>query len=177
MRVFGITGFSGAGKTTLVEKLIPLIKARGLSVSLVKHTHHGFDIDKPGKDSHRMRIAGAEEVLLANDERWALMHELRGAKEPTLEDQLSRMARVDIVLVEGYRRAPMPKIEVWRSECAKPVRYADDDTIIGMAVDGDAPPGCTLPVMQLARPDVIADFILQHARVMDPRTDAAAGVS
>lgn len=177
MKVFGITGYSGVGKTTLVEKLIPLVKARGLTVSLVKHTHHGFDVDKPGKDSYRMREAGAEEVLLANDERWALMHELRGAKEPTLEDQLSRMAQVDIVLVEGYRRAPMPKIEVWRSECAKPVRYPDDDTIIGMAVDGDAPPGCTLTIMQLARPDTIVEFILAHARVMNPLSDLRVQVS
>ncbi len=171
MNVFGITGYSGAGKTTLIVKLIPLIQAGGLSVSLIKHTHHGFDIDRPGKDSYRMREAGAVEVLLANDDRWALMHELRGAKEPLLEEQLARLTPVDIVLVEGYRRAPMPKLEVWRQALGQPPRYPYDDTIVGVAIDGPAPEGCTLPLLQLSEPEEIAAFVLQRARPMEALRD------
>lgn len=163
MRVFGITGHSGAGKTTLIERLIPALINRGVTVSLIKHTHHGFDIDRPGKDSFRMREAGAREVLLANDQRWALMHELRGAQEPRLEDQLSKMAAVDLVLVEGYKRAPMPKLEVWRAELALPTRFQDDTTICALGVDGAGPPACTLPQMQLHDTAAIVDFILAHA--------------
>ncbi len=164
MNVFGITGYSGAGKTTLIEKLIPLIQGGGLSVSLIKHTHHDFDIDQPGKDSYRMRAAGAVEVLLAGGARWVLMHELRGDREPELQAQLARMTRVDLVLVEGYRQAPIPKLEVWRGALGQAARYPYDDTIVGMAIDGSAPEGCTLPILQLSEPDEIAAFVLQHAR-------------
>jgi molybdopterin-guanine dinucleotide biosynthesis protein B len=163
MRVFGITGHSGSGKTTLIEKLLPILRGRGLSVSLIKHTHHGFDIDKPGKDSHRLREAGAHEVLLAGDARWVLMHELRGDHEPTLEDQLARLAPVDITLVEGYKRAPIPKLEVWRSENQHAPRYPEEATIIGVAVDGIVPEHCALPVFQLSSPELIADFVVLHA--------------
>jgi molybdopterin-guanine dinucleotide biosynthesis adapter protein len=163
MKVFGITGYSGAGKTTLIEKLIPLVQAGGLSVSLIKHAHHEFDIDKPGKDSYRMREAGAVEVLLAGGARWVLMHELRGDQEPELAAQLARMTPVDLVLVEGYRRAPIPKLEVWRGAAGQPPRYASDDTIVGVAIDGLAPEGCTLPLLPLSQPEDIAAFVLQHA--------------
>ena len=163
MNVFGITGYSGAGKTTLIEKLIPLVQAGGLSVSLIKHAHHEFDIDKPGKDSFRMREAGAVEVLLAGGARWVLMHELRGDQEPELKAQLARMTPVDLVLVEGYRRAPIPKLEVWRGAVGQPPRYPYDDTIVGVAIDGLGPEGCTLPMLQLSQPEDIAAFVLQHA--------------
>lgn len=167
MKVFGITGHSGAGKTTLIERLIPALIARGVSVSLIKHTHHGFDIDRPGKDSFRMREAGAREVLLANDQRWALMHELRGAPEPQLEAQLRKMAPVDLVLVEGYKRAPMPKLEVWRAALGLPTRFQDDATICALGVDGAGPADCALPLLQLQDTAAIVAFILTHAASMN----------
>lgn len=163
MRVFGITGHSGSGKTTLIEKLLPILRARGHTVSLIKHTHHGFDIDKPGKDSHRLREAGAHEVLLAGDARWVLMHELRGEHEPTLEQQLARLTPVDFALVEGYKRAPIPKLEVWRSENQHAPRFPEESTIVAVAVDGVAPECCSLPIFQLSSTEQIADFVLQHA--------------
>ncbi|WP_034411010.1 molybdopterin-guanine dinucleotide biosynthesis protein B [Derxia gummosa] len=163
MKVFGITGWSGSGKTTLIERLLPALVARGLSVSVIKHTHHNFDIDKPGKDSHRIREAGAHEVLLAGDHRWVLMHELRDEAEPPLEAQLARMAPVDIVIVEGYKRAPMPKLEVWREEVGKPVRFPEDDSIVGVAYDGPPPAGCALPLLLLSDIEAIATFATKHA--------------
>ena len=114
MRVFGFAGWSGSGKTTLIETVIPRLTALGLTVSLVKHAHHAFDIDHPGKDSYRHREAGCTEVLVSSDVRWALMHQLRGAPELSLFDALGRLSPCDIVLVEGYKRAPIPKLEVWR---------------------------------------------------------------
>jgi len=163
VKVFGITGWSGAGKTTLIERLLPVLTARALSVSVIKHTHHNFDIDKPGKDSHRIREAGAHEVLLAGDHRWVLMHELRDEHEPPLEAQLARMAPVDLVIVEGYKRAPMPKLEVWRAENGKPTRFAEDETVVGIAYDGEAPTGCALPTMLLSDIEAIASFAMKHA--------------
>src|SRR5690606_34652806 len=114
MRVFGIAGYSGSGKTTLIERLIPDFTGRGLRVSLVTHAHHRFDIDRAGKDSWRHREAGATEVLVTSSMRWALMHELRGAPEPTLEEQLARLSPCDLVLVEGFKHASIPKLEVYR---------------------------------------------------------------
>lgn len=114
MKVFGIAGFSGSGKTTLIEKLIPEFRARGFTVSVIKHTHHRFDLDRPGKDSWRHREAGAEEVLVLSSDRWVLMHELRGTPEPTLDEQLAFMSEVDLVIIEGFKAAPVPKVEVHR---------------------------------------------------------------
>ena len=114
MRVIGLAGWSGAGKTTLLTRLIPVLKARGLAVSTIKHAHHGFDVDRPGKDSHEHRLAGATEVLVSSPLRWALMHELRGAPEPDLADLLPKLAPVDVVIVEGFRRSGLTKIEVHR---------------------------------------------------------------
>jgi molybdopterin-guanine dinucleotide biosynthesis protein B len=135
MRVIGLAGWSGAGKTTLIVKLIPLLRARGLTVSTLKHAHHAFDIDKPGKDSFLHREAGATEVLVASANRFALMHELRGAPEPSLGDLLARLSPVDLVLVEGYKRDAHAKIEVHREANGKPFLFREDPTIVAVASD------------------------------------------
>src|SRR5260370_10616248 len=126
MRIFGLAGWSGSGKTTLLAALIPELVARGLSVSTIKHAHHEFDIDQPGKDSWRHRQAGAREVMVASARRWAVMHELRGAPEPSLDELVARMSPVDLLLVEGRKRHPHPKIEVHRPALGKPLLYPDD---------------------------------------------------
>jgi molybdopterin-guanine dinucleotide biosynthesis protein B len=138
MKVLGITGYSGAGKTTLIEKLIPLLNADGLSVSVIKHVHCAFDIDQPGKDSYRQRQAGAGEVLIASDDRWALMHENRSATPPDLGNLIARLSPCDLVLVEGWKRDPVPKIEVHREANGKPWLYPDDPNVL--AVASDVPP-------------------------------------
>lgn len=160
MKVFGFAGWSGSGKTTLIERVIPAITTRGLRVSVIKHAHHGFDIDKPGKDSWRHREAGASEVLLISDERWVLMHELRGAPEPDLAAQLACLSPCDLVLVEGYKSVQIPKIEVHRPSVGKPLQYPDNPAIVAIASDEslDAP----LPQLDLNNPAAVAGFILQH---------------
>jgi molybdopterin-guanine dinucleotide biosynthesis adapter protein len=135
MRIIGITGWSGAGKTTLILKLIPLLTARGLKVSTLKHAHHMFDVDQPGKDSHSHRLAGATEVLVASENRFALMHELRGAPEPPLEVLLGKLSAVDLALIEGFKRAPHPKIEVFRAANGKTPLHPDDPSIKALAAD------------------------------------------
>lgn len=135
MRMIGLAGWSGAGKTSLIVKLIPALRARGLSVSTLKHAHHAFDIDKPGKDSFLHREAGATEVLVASANRFALMHELRGAPEPGLRELLVRLSPVDLVLVEGYKKEPHVKIEVHRTANEKPFLYPDDPTIAAIVSD------------------------------------------
>ena len=135
MRIIGLAGWSGSGKTTLLTKLIPRLIARGLAVSTVKHAHHGFDVDQPGKDSHSHRVAGATEVLVGSATRWALVHELRGAAEPTLGELLAKLAPVDLVIVEGYKREPHPKLEVHRPSLGKPLIHPDDPAIVAVASD------------------------------------------
>jgi len=162
MKVFGFAGFSGAGKTTLIEKLIPRFTAQGLRVSLIKHTHHDFDVDQPGKDSWRHRQAGAHEVLLTCDKRWVLMHELRGAPEPSLTEQLGLLSPCDLVLVEGFKQTPISKLEVHRPACGKPPLWPENPSIV--AVASDAPLACPLPVLDLNDPDAIARFILAACR-------------
>ncbi len=135
MRVIGFAGWSGAGKTTLIVKLIPELNRRGLSVSTIKHAHHNFDLDQPGKDSYEHRAAGAEEVLVASANRVALMRELRGAPEPSLAELLRLLKEVDLVLVEGFKRDPLPKIEVFRSANGKPPLYPDDPNIVALISD------------------------------------------
>jgi molybdopterin-guanine dinucleotide biosynthesis protein B len=135
MKVIGLAGWSGAGKTTLLTRVIPLFRAQGLRVSVIKHAHHKFDIDMPGKDSWRHREAGAEEVLVSSAKRWALMHELRGASEPRLPELLKKMSRVDLVVVEGYKSEPHRKIEVYRAANGKPFLFPDDPGIVGIASD------------------------------------------
>jgi molybdopterin-guanine dinucleotide biosynthesis protein MobB len=158
MRIYGVTGWKNAGKTGLMERLVAEITGRGFTVSTVKHAHHTFDVDQPGKDSHRHRIAGASEVLLASGNRWALMHELRDEAEPTLEALLARLSPVDLVLVEGYKRDRHPKVEAFRAETGNPLIAADDPTI--RAVAADSPIKIDRPVFDLNDTVAIADFIL-----------------
>ena len=163
MKTFGFAGWSGSGKTTLIEKLIPLFTRRGLRVSLLKHAHHTFDVDQPGKDSYRHRHAGAGEVLVTSSRRWALMHELRGTKEPTFEEQLTHLSPCDLVIVEGFKFAPIPKMEVWRAETGEGLLHPNDPHIV--AVASDARVETKLPLLDLNDDAAIASFILAHLRL------------
>ena len=159
MRLYGVTGWKNSGKTVLVERLVADLTARGLTVSTVKHAHHGFDVDQPGKDSHRHRTAGAAQVLVASRHRWALMTELRDAPEPPLDALLARLDPVDLVLVEGYKRDRHPKIEARRAATAQDLIAEADETV--EAIASDAPlPGAAVPVFHLDDVPGIADFIL-----------------
>lgn len=158
--VFGFAGWSGSGKTTLIEQLIPRFNAQGLIVSLVKHAHHEFDLDQPGKDSFRHREAGCSEVLVTSAARWALQHELRGRPELTLEETLQRLSPCDLALVEGFKASPIAKLEVYRESVGKPLLYPWDPKIVAVATDG--PLVSALPVLPLGDPDVVATFILRH---------------
>ncbi len=159
MKIYGVTGWKNSGKTTLVERLVVEITARGHSVSTVKHAHHDFDVDRPGKDSHRHRAAGARQVLVASARRWALMTELGEAAEPALASLLDRLDPVDLVLVEGYKRDRHPKIEARRRATAQDLIAEGDATIEAVATDGPAE-GIALPVFALDDVAAIADFIL-----------------
>ena len=138
MKIFGFAGYSGSGKTTLIEQLIPLFTAQGLTVSLLKHAHHTFDVDQPGKDSYRHRHAGCREVLVSSSRRWALMHELRGRPEPSLDELLDHMGAADLVLIEGFKSGEFPKLEVWRAEPGKPLLWSSLQGV--MAIAGDPMP-------------------------------------
>ena len=135
MKVIGVAGWSGAGKTTLISRVIPYLRAQGLRVSVIKHAHHGFDVDVPGKDSWVHRQSGAEEVLVSSANRWALMHELRGAAEPPLAELLKKMSPVDLVVIEGFKSDPHRKIEVYRKASGKPLLFPDHPAIAGIATD------------------------------------------
>ena len=161
MRIIGLAGWSGSGKTTLLVKVIPRLVARGLTVSTLKHAHHDFDIDQPGKDSHSHRMAGATEVLIGSANRWALMHELRGDAEPTLGTLLEKLAPVDLVLVEGYKRERHPKLEVYRAAVGKPLLYPQDSAIV--AVASDQPLQATVPTVDLDDINRVADTLIRHA--------------
>jgi molybdopterin-guanine dinucleotide biosynthesis adapter protein len=161
MRIFGLAGWSGSGKTTLMTALIPEFVSRGLAVSTVKHAHHAFDIDQTGKDSWRHRRAGAREVLVASNRRWALMHELRDQPEPSLDELLQKMSPVDLVLVEGFKRHPHPKIEVYRHSLGKPLLHPDDPFVVAIASD-ERLPEFSVPWLPLSDPRAIASFILRH---------------
>ena len=161
MKIFGLAGWSGSGKTTLMTRLIPAVVTRGYSVSTVKHAHHGFDIDKPGKDSFEHRSAGAKEVMIASAKRWALMHELRSDDEPAIADLVARMAPVDLLLIEGFKKADYDKIEVHRTAIRKPLLQPKDPRIVALASDRPVP-GSTLPRFHLDDVDGIAGFIVAH---------------
>ena len=167
MRVFGFAGWSGSGKTTLIEQLIPRFIAQGLTVSLVKHAHHEFDLDQPGKDSFRHREAGCREVLVTSALRWAIQHELRGSPELTLGEALQRLSPCDLALVEGFKGAAIPKLEVYRESVGKPLLHPRDPEIVAVATDGALATG--LPVLPLGDPDVVATFILGHLGLMGVR--------
>ena len=171
MRVIGLAGWSGAGKTTLLTRLIPRLIGRGMTVSTVKHAHHAFDVDVPGKDSWLHRGAGAAQVLVSSANRWALMTEHRGAAEPGLDALLARLSPVDLVIVEGFKRDPHPKIEVHRAANGKPWLHPDDPAIRALASDLPPParsplPGLAptaLPRVALDDVDGVADLVLEHA--------------
>ena len=167
MKIFGLVGWSGSGKTTLVANLVPELMGRGLTVSTMKHTHHNFDIDKPGKDSHQHRLAGATEVLLTGSKRWALLHENRDAPEPSIDDLLARMKEVDLVLIEGFKSHKHQKMEVHRPAVGKPLLCPEDPTIVAVASDVELP-DVTLPVIGLENVAAIADFIVGHLS-LEPR--------
>ena len=163
MRVFGFAGWSGSGKTTLIERLIPQLVSRGVTVSLVKHAHHEFDVDQPGKDSWRHRNAGCSEVLVSSSARYAVMHELRGAPELSLPEAIARLVPCDLVLVEGYKAAPIPKLEVWREEVGTPLLLGTDRPFVAIATDDPERFAGRLPAFRLTDVDAIATFVLAQS--------------
>jgi molybdopterin-guanine dinucleotide biosynthesis adapter protein len=165
MRVIGLAGWSGAGKTTLLTRVMPRLTAQGLRVSTIKHAHHAFDIDQPGKDSHTHRLAGATEVLISSANRFALMHELRGAPELALGALLEKLSPVDLVLVEGFKREAHPKLEVFRAAVGKPLLAPADPNIVAIASDG--PVAAHVPVVLLDDVDAVADLLIARAAPRD----------
>ena len=164
MKVFGFAGYSGSGKTTLIEQVIPALVQGGLRVSLVKHAHHAFDVDQPGKDSYRHRQAGATEVMLTSAKRWVLMHESGDQPEPELPQQLRRMSDCDIVLVEGFKKQPIPKLEIHRKAHGSPLLFTDDPHIVGIATDESIE--SRLPQFSPTDYDAIAAFVIANAADM-----------
>jgi molybdopterin-guanine dinucleotide biosynthesis protein B len=163
MKTFGFAGWSGSGKTTLIEKLIPRFVKRGLRVALIKHAHHSFDVDHPGKDSYRHRHAGAAEVLVTSSRRWVLMHELRGTQEPSFEEQVKHLSPCDLLIVEGFKYAPIPKLEVWRAQTGEALLHPQDAHIVAVATDAKVE--TKLPLLDLNDDAGIADFILKHLKL------------
>jgi molybdopterin-guanine dinucleotide biosynthesis protein B len=162
MHIIGLAGWSGSGKTTLITKVLPVLIGRGRKVSTLKHAHHGFDLDKPGKDSFMHRTSGATEVIISSERRWAVLHELRGEEEWDLPALLSKASPVDLVLVEGFKRDPFPKLEIYRADNGKPLLHPDDPHIV--AVASDAPvPQARVPVIDLNDIDTIATFLRDRA--------------
>ena len=163
MRIVGLAGWSGSGKTTLVTKVIPVLVRRGLRVATVKHAHHEFDTDQPGKDSWLHRQAGASEVAIVSSRRWAVVHELRDAPEPPLEDMLQKLSPVDLVIVEGFKRHAHPKLEVFRAILGKPLLHPEDDCIVALATDAPLPQA-SVPVLMLDDIEAIADVLQAEAQ-------------
>ncbi len=175
MKVIGLAGWSGAGKTTLLARVIPHFLKQGLRISVIKHAHHSFDVDVPGKDSWRHREAGAEEVLVSSGHRWALMHELRGAREPRLPDLLKKMSRVDLVVVEGYKSEPHCKIEVYRAANDKPFLFSNDTGIVGIV--SDVAVETDLPTAHLDDIPAVAAMLLKSAISLDDLLSMATAES
>jgi molybdopterin-guanine dinucleotide biosynthesis protein B len=161
MRMVGFIGSSGSGKTMLIAQILPLLRQRGLRVSAIKHAHHGFDIDQPGKDSYRYREAGAEEVMLVADGRWALLHEAAEDDDMSLEALVRRMTPVDVVLVEGFKLARIPKIEVFRPSLGKPPFFPAESGIVAVASDATVEANGRI-VLPLNEPALVAAFIIEH---------------
>ena len=174
MRIIGLAGWSGSGKTTLIKKLIPSLIARGLSVSTLKHAHHGFDLDQPGKDSFFHRAAGASEVIISSARRWAILHELREEPEWDLPALVAKMSPVDLVLVEGFKRDAFPKLEIHRAANGKPLIHPDDPHIVAIAAD-IVLPQAKIPVIDLNNVEAIADLLLRNAAPVDAINAAARG--
>jgi len=168
MKVFGFAGYSGSGKTTLIENVIPVLVSQGVRVSLVKHAHHAFDVDQPGKDSYRHRKAGATEVLLTSAKRWVLMHEIVDQPEPELPQQLRRMSSCDIVLVEGFKKQPIPKLEIHRRAHGAPFLFPDDPHIVAIATDEEV--DTAMPRFALNDYQAIAAFVLANGANFDPES-------
>ncbi len=163
MKIFGFAGWSGSGKTTLIEKLIPRFVRRGLRVSLIKHAHHTFDVDQPVKDSYRHRHAGATEILVTSSRRWVLMHELRGGQEPSFDEQLQHLSPCDLLLVEGFKFAPIPKLEVWRRETGEGMLHPNDPHIVALATDAEVE--TKLPVLDLNDDAGIGEFVVKFLKL------------
>jgi molybdopterin-guanine dinucleotide biosynthesis protein B len=172
MRVIGLAGWSGSGKTTLMAKLLPALIKRGLKVSTIKHAHHHFDLDKPGKDSFVHREAGASEVFISSTNRWAQMHELRGESELHLHEIIEKVTPVDLVIVEGFKREAHPKIEIHRAEVGKPLLQPDDPWIVAIAAAG-AIGNAGVPVVDLNDIEKIADIVLAEAMPVEQLASAA----
>ena len=167
MRIIGLAGWSGSGKTTLITKAIPRLIARGVRVSTIKHAHHGFDLDTPGKDSFMHRAAGATEVVISSANRWAILHELRGAPEWNLADLLAKLSDVDLILVEGFKRDRLiPKLEIHRIANGKPLLHPDDPSIAAIACDSTLP-AAQVPVVDLNDIEAVVDVLLKYAVPMD----------
>ena len=174
MRIIGLAGWSGSGKTTLLTRVIPRLVARGLAVSTLKHAHHAFDVDQPGKDSYSHRMAGATEVLVGSANRWAIIHELRGDPEPTLAALLRKLGPVDLVLVEGYKREPHPKLEVFRAGVGKPLIHPDDPHVVAIASDVPLP-HAKVPRVALDDTGAIIDILLAQAAAFAPAASRDGG--
>jgi molybdopterin-guanine dinucleotide biosynthesis protein B len=167
MKIFGIAGYSGSGKTTLIEKLIPQLVGRGLAVSLMKHAHHTFDVDQPGKDSYRHRHAGCNEVLVTSSRRWALMHELRGTPEPALQELIQHISPCDLLLIEGFKHEAIPKLEVYRSVIGEAMLHPQDAHIVAVASDNKVE--TVLPQFDLGDINGIVAFIVEHVGLQRSR--------
>lgn len=173
MKTIAISGYSGSGKTTLIEKVIPRLVASGLRVSLIKHAHHEFDIDQPGKDTWRHREAGAGEVMIASGRRWALMHELRDEAEPSLDELLGHFSPCDLVIIEGWKFHALPKIEVHRKLSGKPLLFPNDPNVVAIASDENL--ATSLPQFGLDDAEAVAQFIIHHLGLLRPGLQVVKG--
>lgn len=175
MRIIGLAGWSGSGKTTLITKAIPRLTARGVRVSTIKHAHHGFDLDTPGKDSFMHRAAGATEVVISSANRWAILHELRGAPEWNLADLLTKLSDVDLILVEGFKRDRLiPKLEIHRVANGKPLLHPEDSSIAAIACDSTLP-SAQVPVVDLNDIEAVVDVLLKYAVPISPAIMQGSG--